>query len=538
MSARTRAAEQAARERAREESLNLPSGWNAPSEGKLQHSACGWYGSRGSLLFGSDGLTYCCPRCGDSFGRSIDLGQNLVRIPYIHSSQPVKRLPAPPGLTPRWYGLKYHAEQYRLMHTSTARFRVVPAGRRSGKTELAKRYLTAAGLCSHSEANLFAAAPTWGQAKRIWWNDLVSLAPRHLVREYRQSQEACYIRFKNGVRIWVVGVDVPERMEGTPWDGGVLDEYGNARPDVWDEHLRPVFAERGGWCWFTGVPEGHNHYFDLYDKAERGALGIDWETFHWVSADILDPAEIAKAKRDMPADIFEQEFEARFSVARGRVYRDFTRETHTVKDLAKRYNPRAPLLVMLDFNVEPGAACIGQEMELPNGQRGTGIIGEVHIPYDSTTPAVCRKILADWEGHMGPVRVYGDATGGQRRTQGDNGTDWQLVRQCFHGKFDSVEYRVPDANPPEKDRVNDTNAWLKNALGEIRMMVDKERCPKTIVDFEGVRWLEGAVEIAKTGERNRNLTHWTDGIGYYVHEEHPIPDWSADGVRQHTLSLS
>src|ERR1700722_4764891 len=42
--------------------------------------------------------------------------------------------------TRRWVELRPHAEQLRLWHNQ-ARFKLVPAGRRSGKTELAKRRL-------------------------------------------------------------------------------------------------------------------------------------------------------------------------------------------------------------------------------------------------------------------------------------------------------------------------------------------------------------------------------------------------------------
>ena len=38
-------------------------------------------------------------------------------------------------LTPRWTAMRDHAEQIRLIR-SLARFKVVPAGRRSGKTEI------------------------------------------------------------------------------------------------------------------------------------------------------------------------------------------------------------------------------------------------------------------------------------------------------------------------------------------------------------------------------------------------------------------
>ena len=70
------------------------------------------------------------------------------------------------------------------------------------------------------------------------------------------------IRLINGAQIWVVGLDRPERIEGSPWDGGVLDEYGNMRANAWPEHIRPALSDRAGWCDFTGVPEGRNHYYD------------------------------------------------------------------------------------------------------------------------------------------------------------------------------------------------------------------------------------------------------------------------------------
>jgi hypothetical protein len=54
-------------------------------------------------------------------------------------------LMATPELPARWQPLRPHVVQSQLWH-STARFRVVPAGRRSGKTELAKRRLVLCGL--------------------------------------------------------------------------------------------------------------------------------------------------------------------------------------------------------------------------------------------------------------------------------------------------------------------------------------------------------------------------------------------------------
>ena len=83
-------------------------------------------------------------------------------------------------------------EQLRLIN-STARFKVVPAGRRSGKTERAKRNLVIQAIKESSEGEwldyrYFAAAPTRDQAKAIWWSDLKALVPAWM-REGRPARE-------------------------------------------------------------------------------------------------------------------------------------------------------------------------------------------------------------------------------------------------------------------------------------------------------------------------------------------------------------
>jgi hypothetical protein len=62
---------------------------------------------------------------------------------------------------------------------------------------------------------------------------------------------------------------------------------------------------------------------------------------------------------------------------------------------------------------------------------------------------------------------------------------------------------------------------LRNAAGEIRLMVDPAKAPNVIRDFEGVRLLEGGSgEIDK--KSNPQLSHWLDGIGYFCTQEFPV----------------
>ena len=187
-----------------------------------------------------------------------------------------------------------------------------------------------------------------------------------------------------------------------------------------------------------------------------------------------------------------------------------------------KYSKAAPLIIALDFNIQPGSASIIQEQRLPNGLDGTGVIGEVHIPRHSTTPAVCRKIVQEWGEHPSPVLVYGDATGGAQGSSRVAGSDWDLVKAELRPVFGNrLSIKVPHANPRERARVNAMNSRLMSAAGDIRLMVDPIKAPTVVKDFEGVRLLEGGSgEIDK--KIDPKLSHWTDGIGYYCAAEWPV----------------
>lgn len=451
-----------------------------------------------------------------------------------------------PVLTNRWTQLRYHPEQARLLN-SPARFKVVPAGRRSGKTERAKRRLIQAALSGESafpDPNYFAAAPTRDQAKRIYWDDLKMMSPKSTV--VRLSETELSIWYITGAMISVIGMDKPERIEGSPWDGGILDEYANMKAEAWGANVRPSLSDRNGWSWLIGVPEGRNHYYDTWNDAlgpNNIANGGEWDGFTWFSSDILPAKEIESAKRDLDELTYRQEYEASFINFEGQAYYPFERSMHcaTLKD---RYNPENDLMLCLDFNVDPGVAVIAQELTFPEkiavptgidikGQRmfsnvsrpgisGTGVIGEVYIPQNSNTPAVCNRFIQDWGQHKGRILMYGDATGGSRGTAQTEGSDWDLVKKHLYEHFgrDRVVDKVPPSNPTERARINAVNSRLQTLDGTVHMMVDPSAAPMTVKDFEGVRLLAGGSgELDKKADQK--LTHLTDGLGYYVAKEFP-----------------
>lgn len=461
------------------------------------------------------------------------------------------------SLHPRWTPLRPHALQ-QAFYTSRHRFNVVPAGRRSGKTEIAKRRLVRRAIIGsdHDRPRYFYAAPTRDQVKRIAWADLKRMVPAE-ARGGRFNESDLIIPLWHGGELACVGMDRPERIEGAPWDGGVLDEYANMKAEAWGANIRPALSDRLGWCDLIGVPEGRNHYYETARAAEALFLehgeASEWGYFHWLSADILPASEIAAARRDLDPLTYAQEYEASFVTFGGRAYYTFT-DLHKTR-LRDRYDPDRPLIICLDFNVEPGVAAVAQELPLPVAQLvdgptgptpivaaaaasatagaphvGTAVIGEVWIPNNSNTPAVCRRLLKDWKDHRGPVHVYGDATGGARGSAKVEGSDWELVRktlrggdasQQLRGFGDRVTFYVREENPAERARVNAMNSRIRSVDGTVRLMVDPAAAPHVVKDLEGVTTLDGGSgEIDK--KKNPQLTHISDALGYYVEYRFPL----------------
>ncbi len=386
--------------------------------------------------------------------------------------------------------------------TEDKRFKVIHAGRRSGKTELAKRRLVIS-LPEKKEwpdARYFAAAPTRTQAKRIFWKDIKALTPERWISRIYEADLCITTNF--GSEIWVVGLDKPQRIEGSSWDGAVLDEFADLRPEAWPEHIRPALSDRRGWCWFAGAPAGFNHYKEIADYAGSGNDG-DWGVYTWKSSEILPDEEVEAAKRVLDPRTFRQEYEGSFEAAGGTAYYSYRPTKHIDPEISIREN--LPLILCADFNVDPCVWLVAQS----DGRR-VWVIDEI-VLRNTNTVEMGREVIKRYGGHRQGFVVYGDAAGSHRTTAGRS--DYALMSE-----LGLKTQRVKRANPAVKDRVNSVCAMLENIKGEARLF-HHPRCVNLRRDFETVEWADSSAEIDKS---NKDITHATDALGYFIEHEFPL----------------
>lgn len=411
----------------------------------------------------------------------------------------------------RWYKLKPHAVQLALVKDDV-RFKVVPAGRRSGKTERAKRYVAKQAMLNRGEP-YFIAAPTRDQVKRIYWQDMKLLCMTSM-QSKAPSETELTIYLDNGSTVQLIGLDRPERMEGTFWAGGVIDEIADVKPEAWESNIRPALdtfnpqrPDYLAWCWLIGVPDGLNHYYDMAQYAETGN-DPDWRLYHWPSSDILPAATVDAAKRQMSAKQYRQEYEASFETATGRIYDDYGAANYT----AETIKPHEQLLWYHDFNFTPMSSGVGV-------RRGDALyLLEEIILTDAVARQSALEFVERYKAHENRhVVIYGDPAGraGEKHGHASDYTEMEGVLKSHGWTFTR---KVKPAAPAIKDRQNAVRAKILNAAAEVSLFVNTAQAPYTHKGLATVQTKDGST----FQEKESDYQHITTAIGYMVDYEFPI----------------
>ncbi len=205
------------------------------------------------------------------------------------------------------------------VYEDSTRFKVIAAGRRTGKSRLAAWSLILNCLSS-KKGQVFYVAPTQGQARDIMWQMLLELGHSVIASSHVNNLQ---IKFINGALLTLKGADRPETMRGVSLKYLVMDEYADMKPEVWEQILRPALADQKGDAMFIGTPMGRNHFYELFTYASV-SKDEDWGGYHFTSFDnpLLDPDEIKAAEKSMSAFSFRQEFMASFEAHGSELFKE------------------------------------------------------------------------------------------------------------------------------------------------------------------------------------------------------------------------
>lgn len=404
-------------------------------------------------------------------------------------------------------------------HESPARFRVVSFGRQSGKSTACLNELLLAAWTQPSSVNWFI-SPIYAQAKIQFRRLVDSIGSTSEIFKRRPNESELKITLINNSTIFFKSGESFDNLRSETLNNCVIDEVRDQHPDLWPLVVRPMLSTTKGKCSFVSTPRGFDAFYDLFHKAETDTTGL-WACFNAPSTcnPLFTQDEYDMAKADMSEAQFAQEILAEFrDLTSGKAYATFSTNNISEKSFFSdtEYTPHLPIVLMVDFNINPMAWCLGQF----NNNRGF-IFKELFILNTHTQEAALHlvKVLKEYNNKY-PLKIIGDASGKARQRAASNQSDYDIIHKVLHDHNIIFENITPDSNPSIRDRVNTVSSRLCSASGEISVKMHPS-CKMLIKDLQRVVWKSGEGVTLDPG-KEKMLTHMSDAFGYGVYKLMPI----------------
>jgi hypothetical protein len=191
------------------------------------------------------------------------------------------------------------------------RFAAVEASTKSGKTVGCIAWIVEKAFQYHHGQNAWWVAPVYPQADIAYRRIKNFLTPGSFTSFASPFPR---IELVSGGTIWIKSADNPDSLFGEDVFDVVLDEASRAKPETWPAIRSTLSATLGNARLIGNVKGRKNFFYSLARLAERGELP-GWHyakiTYHdAIDAGVLDPEDIADARRTMPEMAFQELYEA------------------------------------------------------------------------------------------------------------------------------------------------------------------------------------------------------------------------------------
>jgi phage terminase large subunit len=218
-------------------------------------------------------------------------------------------------------------EAFLPFHQRTKRSTVIVAHRRAGKTFSVIQDLIARALNFQKKdpktrkllpkPKFAYLCPYKGQAKQIAWQYLTDFT--RSIPGVKKNETELWVEVPtvagDTARIFLAGADNPDNLRGLYFDGVVLDEYGDMKPEVFSKVIRPALSDRIGWVVFMGTPKGKNDFYDRWQKAQKHPDKYFSLRLKASESGLVTDSEIEAMKEEMEVEEWEQELECSFDAA-------------------------------------------------------------------------------------------------------------------------------------------------------------------------------------------------------------------------------
>ncbi len=205
-----------------------------------------------------------------------------------------------------------HQKQKEIIK-SKSRFKIVRAGRRSGKTALEIEDMAFEAV-SQKDRPIFYIAPTQTQARAIIWEALKARLAG--IGEASEQRLEMKVPTQDGGYsvITIAGWENRENFRGRKAYKEYFDEVDTMKDFFigWQEIFRPALTDLSGGAMFSGTPKKENPNLRRLEKI--GATDSDYQAFHFTTEEnpYIPAKEIEKAKAEIDHDTFQQEFMAAY----------------------------------------------------------------------------------------------------------------------------------------------------------------------------------------------------------------------------------
>jgi hypothetical protein len=273
-----------------------------------------------------------------------------------------------------------HAGQVPVLR-STARMRVVSAGRRFGKSNLGGNELTAEACLAKFLApelidagkrrEFWIVGPEYTDSEkefRVLWNNIRKLEiPMDKPGSYNNPEGGfMHLSLWGGAfQVHAKSAKHPDTLVGEGLHGVVLAEAAKLKEKVWIKFVRPMLADFDGWALLSSTPEGKNWFYARWQDGQNPALSdwASWRVPSWMNPFVyktptrgddvraliemmkvqkgritanelaakygfLVDGEILSFLNDLTPEAFLQEIGADFTEFVGRVFKEFDEEWH------------------------------------------------------------------------------------------------------------------------------------------------------------------------------------------------------------------